>query len=52
MHKGEKKALPKPEYFKQAQKQFAVSRRSFDRAWANAVNRSGNLNWLKPGRIS
>ena len=45
-------AMRKDAYFAMAGKDFAISRHGFNRAWANAVKESGNLNWSKPGRKS
>jgi hypothetical protein len=44
-------ATTKRMYLKEAQSKFSgLSIRSFQRAWADAVNASGNLEWSKPGR--
>lgn len=42
----------KRERFVEAEKQFRVSWRGFQRAWANAVERVGNKEWSRPGRKS
>ncbi len=43
----------KDAYFAEAQNKFErLSRRGFNEAWENAVRKSGNLNWSKPGRKS
>lgn len=42
----------KAKYFAEAKDEYAVSRRGFNRAWANAVSESGNPGWSKPGRKS
>lgn len=40
----------KPEYRDEAKKFFSgLSVRGFDRAWANAMEETGNANWKKPG---
>jgi hypothetical protein len=39
----------KDQYFLVAQDQFAVSHRGFDRAWGNAISKTGNANWKKSG---
>jgi hypothetical protein len=42
----------KKKYFNKAEAEFGVSRRGFDRAWANAASTSGNTQWTNPGRKS
>ena len=42
----------KHDYFEEACDHFQVSRRSFDRAWGNAIAESGNSDWSRPGRKS
>ena len=42
----------KPDYLRQAQEQFGISQRGFNRAWGVAVARTGNRDWIKPGRRS
>ncbi|MEQ8399238.1 hypothetical protein [Thalassobaculum sp.] len=44
--------MAKGGYQIEAIRQFNVSRRGFARAWANAINRTGNETWSKPGRKS
>ena len=39
----------KTKYFDAAYEKFAVGRRGFDRAWANAMIETGNFRWKKPG---
>jgi len=49
---GKPPEMPKADYFKEAKKNFSVSRRGFDRAWGNALSKSDNADWSKPGRKS
>jgi hypothetical protein len=42
----------KKEYRDEAIDKFSVSWRAFDRAWANAVVKTGNTQWTTPGRKS
>ena len=40
----------KPVYRAEAQQTFGVSLRAFDRCWGNAVTKTNNTDWSKPGR--
>ena len=37
-------------YFQEAIKKYEISKRGFDRAWANAITNTNNHNWDKSGR--
>jgi hypothetical protein len=45
----ERKRKPKRDYLREAKELFAVSKQSFNRAWAEAQNETGSV-WSKPGR--
>jgi hypothetical protein len=45
-------SMPKYQYQLEAIRQFKISRRSFGRAWGNAVAATGNITWSLPGRKS
>ena len=40
---------PKQEYRAEAQKEYSVGTKAFNRAWANALVKTGNTNWSRPG---
>ena len=42
----------KAEYRQEAERKFAVGKRAFDRAWASAIDASGNDLWSRAGRKS
>ena len=46
------KIQPKAEYRQSAMKEFEVSRRGFDSAWAKAIEDTGAHNWAKPGPVN
>jgi len=50
--KPKKPKKPKKEYRTKAINKFNVSIRGFDRAWANAIAKTGKTNWSGPGRKS
>jgi hypothetical protein len=37
-------------YRQEAERDFAVGKRAFDRAWVKAIEASGNKDWSRPGR--
>ena len=49
MGENSKPEKSKADYLMDALEEFKVSKRAFDRAWANAVSDTGNANWSKPG---
>jgi hypothetical protein len=52
MMRAGKPTKKKTAYREEAQSQFGVGQRAFDRAWANAIATTGNTDWKKPGRKS
>ena len=42
----------KPEYEKAAKEKFKIGAKAFVRAWAGAIEETGNTNWSRPGRKS
>ncbi len=43
---------PKPQYRSEAKSEYSVGTRAFDRAWQNAIAKTGNSAWSNPGRKS
>jgi len=41
---------PKDNYRQDAKRDFGVGTKAFNRAWANAIVETGNIDWKKPGR--
>jgi hypothetical protein len=48
MQKSPRRPQPKENYVKEAQQRFGVSKRGFDRAWTQAVEKTGS-GWMRPG---
>jgi len=44
------KGKTKSEYKQEAEQKFGVGKNQFNRAWANAINSTGNSKWNKGGR--
>lgn len=49
MNKGPKEKS-KLAFFEEAKDNFNIPKRAFDRAWGNAITKSGNPDWSKAGR--
>ena len=52
MGNSSKPEKAKPEYAEAAKKKFKIGAKAFIRAWAGAIEETGNTVWSKPGRKS
>ena len=52
MSKGSTPDRPKSKYRLEAKEEFGVGTKAFDRAWHDAIIKTGNVEWSKAGRKS